>query len=150
MLHSALPQAVPASASFGERRLGQSHFSKPFALGIGLVTGQFKASQPSPYPSPPMTGSSPPETFITQRRTSGYPSLQESQPKVSEQRTEPLALTAAGESRTSQSVPLVVSSPVARSPFMPQSPPQPQRKTKSHVASACVNCKKAHLACDGK
>jgi hypothetical protein len=27
-------------------------------------------------------------------------------------------------------------------------PPMPLRRPKSHVASACVNCKKAHLACD--
>lgn len=39
-----------------------------------------------------------------------------------------------------------------RSPFAAQPsflPPQLPRRTKSHVASACVNCKKAHLACDG-
>lgn len=39
-----------------------------------------------------------------------------------------------------------------RSPFATQPsflPPQLPRRTKSHVASACVNCKKAHLACDG-
>ncbi|KAH8155375.1 uncharacterized protein LAJ45_00385 [Morchella importuna] len=38
-----------------------------------------------------------------------------------------------------------------RSPFATQPsflPPQLPRRTKSHVASACVNCKKAHLACD--
>lgn len=38
-----------------------------------------------------------------------------------------------------------------RSPFVPQPsfpPPPPPRRPKSHVASACVNCKKAHLACD--
>lgn len=28
-------------------------------------------------------------------------------------------------------------------------PPKAQRKTKGHVASACVPCKKAHLRCDG-
>ncbi|KAK3294787.1 uncharacterized protein B0H64DRAFT_195156 [Chaetomium fimeti] len=28
-------------------------------------------------------------------------------------------------------------------------PPKTQRKTKGHVASACVPCKKAHLRCDG-
>lgn len=43
-------------------------------------------------------------------------------------------------------------SSVQRSPFAAQPsflPPQLPRRTKSHVASACVNCKKAHLACDG-
>ncbi|KAL2133904.1 hypothetical protein VTI74DRAFT_1469 [Chaetomium olivicolor] len=29
-------------------------------------------------------------------------------------------------------------------------PPKPQRKTKGHVASACVPCKKAHLRCDAE
>jgi hypothetical protein len=30
-----------------------------------------------------------------------------------------------------------------------QPSPKPQRKTKGHVASACVPCKRAHLRCDG-
>lgn len=45
-----------------------------------------------------------------------------------------------------------ISSSAQRSPFAAQPsflPPQLPRRTKSHVASACVNCKKAHLACDG-
>lgn len=33
-------------------------------------------------------------------------------------------------------------------PFSP--PQQPPRRAKAHVPSACVNCKNAHLACDGK
>ncbi|KAK3390375.1 hypothetical protein B0H63DRAFT_519602 [Podospora didyma] len=31
-----------------------------------------------------------------------------------------------------------------------QTSPKPQRKTKGHVASACVPCKKAHLRCDAR
>lgn len=30
----------------------------------------------------------------------------------------------------------------------PMRPNKPARRTKAHVASACVNCKKAHLSCD--
>lgn len=30
----------------------------------------------------------------------------------------------------------------------PTRPAKPARRTKAHVASACVNCKKAHLSCD--
>jgi hypothetical protein len=30
----------------------------------------------------------------------------------------------------------------------PMRPTKPARRTKAHVASACVNCKKAHLSCD--
>ncbi|KAH7080362.1 hypothetical protein BKA63DRAFT_242366 [Paraphoma chrysanthemicola] len=30
----------------------------------------------------------------------------------------------------------------------PMRPSKPARRTKAHVASACVNCKKAHLSCD--
>jgi hypothetical protein len=30
----------------------------------------------------------------------------------------------------------------------PSRPSKPARRTKAHVASACVNCKKAHLSCD--
>ncbi|KAI4641619.1 hypothetical protein J4E93_007716 [Alternaria ventricosa] len=30
----------------------------------------------------------------------------------------------------------------------PSRPTKPARRTKAHVASACVNCKKAHLSCD--
>lgn len=35
----------------------------------------------------------------------------------------------------------MIAPPVAR-------PTKPARRTKAHVASACVNCKKAHLSCD--
>lgn len=56
------------------------------------------------------------------------------------------------ESSHGHSSQLPVTSPGRRTPFVsPPSfpPPQLPRRTKSHVASACVNCKKAHLACDG-
>jgi hypothetical protein len=33
-------------------------------------------------------------------------------------------------------------------PPPPARPIKPARRTKAHVASACVNCKKAHLSCD--
>ncbi|KAF1840830.1 uncharacterized protein K460DRAFT_294642 [Cucurbitaria berberidis CBS 394.84] len=33
-------------------------------------------------------------------------------------------------------------------PPLPGRPIRPARRTKAHVASACVNCKKAHLSCD--
>ncbi|USP74335.1 hypothetical protein yc1106_01609 [Curvularia clavata] len=33
-------------------------------------------------------------------------------------------------------------------PPPPARPAKPARRTKAHVASACVNCKKAHLSCD--
>ena len=32
--------------------------------------------------------------------------------------------------------------------LLPQHQPVPTRRTKAHVASACVNCKKKHLGCD--
>ncbi|CUS15752.1 unnamed protein product [Tuber aestivum] len=56
------------------------------------------------------------------------------------------------ESPHTHSSQLPATSPGRRTPFVsPPSfpPPQLPRRTKSHVASACVNCKKAHLACDG-
>lgn len=36
------------------------------------------------------------------------------------------------------------------SEFTPPNPrgPKPARRTKAHVASACINCKRAHLSCD--
>lgn len=57
-----------------------------------------------------------------------------------------------GESSHPHLVQVSSTSSVQRSPFVAQPsflPPQLPRRTKSHVASACVNCKKAHLACDG-
>lgn len=159
MLHSALPPPVPASVSFGERRLGQSPLSKQLSLGIGLMTAEQQAPQRPPYPSPPMTGQS---LFLPQRNKSEHSSRQERLHNISENtrhphqgsaenHPEPLVSCAAEESRKS-GIPMTVSSPIGRSPFMGQPPAhsQTQRKTKSHVASACVNCKKAHLACDGK
>ncbi|KAF2706634.1 hypothetical protein K504DRAFT_385630 [Pleomassaria siparia CBS 279.74] len=38
--------------------------------------------------------------------------------------------------------------PTAIIPPPPMRPSKPARRTKAHVASACVNCKKAHLSCD--
>ncbi|RPA89772.1 hypothetical protein L873DRAFT_1639656, partial [Choiromyces venosus 120613-1] len=55
------------------------------------------------------------------------------------------------ESSHAHSSQLPATSPGRRTPFLsPPSflPPQLPRRTKSHVASACINCKKAHLACD--
>lgn len=163
MLHSALPAIVPASASFGERRLGHSTLSKPFALGIGLMTGQQQAPQRSPYPSPPMTGSSPPANFPSQINKSEHSPRQERLHNILEHtrhsyhspagnHSEPLPHIVAEESGKPHTVTMAVSSPIGRSPFMaqPSTHQQPQRKTKSHVGAACINCKKAHLACDGK
>ncbi|KAF8421257.1 hypothetical protein EV426DRAFT_220874 [Tirmania nivea] len=161
MLHSALPPPVPASVSFGERRLGQSPLCKQFSLDIALMTAEHQASQLPPYPSPPMTGQSLADNFLPQRNKSEQSSRQERQQNISENtrrshqgsaetHPEPLLSLAAEESRKLQAVPMTVSSPIGRSPFMvpPPAHSQTQRKTKSHVASACVNCKKAHLACD--
>ena len=47
-----------------------------------------------------------------------------------------------GRPEMSHKPPLHSSSPVSAS--------RVPRRTKAHVPSACVNCKKAHLACDGK
>lgn len=125
------------------------------------MTAEQQASQRLPYPSPPMTGQSLRDKFLPQRNKSGHSSRQERLHNISENtrhlhqgsaenHLEPLLSQAAEESRRSQAVPVTVSSPIGRSPFMAQPPghSQTQRKTKSHVASACVNCKKAHLACD--
>jgi hypothetical protein len=38
--------------------------------------------------------------------------------------------------------------PAAMIAAPPARPAKPARRTKAHVASACVNCKKAHLSCD--
>lgn len=57
-----------------------------------------------------------------------------------------------GESSHPHLAQISLTSSTQRSPFAAQPsflPPQLPRRTKSHVASACVNCKKAHLACDG-
>lgn len=57
-----------------------------------------------------------------------------------------------GESSHPHMTQMSSTSSAQRSPFAAQPsflPPQLPRRTKSHVASACVNCKKAHLACDG-
>ncbi|KAL7273073.1 hypothetical protein RUND412_004097 [Rhizina undulata] len=56
-----------------------------------------------------------------------------------------------GESSMASAAQMSATSESRRSPFLAQPsflPPQLPRRPKSHVASACVNCKKAHLACD--
>ncbi|KAF8463480.1 hypothetical protein BDZ91DRAFT_306959 [Kalaharituber pfeilii] len=165
MLYSVHAPNAPASVSFGERRLGHTPLPKSFSLCIGLVARQSQTTQPAPYPSPPMTGLSPPDTFSLQRqKTERQPLDQEIQtqniPRDKRQHQlfqspddPPEALStvsATGDSGIPQPGQMTVTSPIGRSPFLAQTsmPAQQQRKTKSHVASACVNCKKAHLACD--
>ena len=161
MLYSGLPPTSSASISFGERRLGQSALSKTFSLGIGFMDGQQPNSQRPPYPSPPMTGSSPPDSFSSQRlHSTPQERLHNTSRNMRHQshgsadtNAETLSPIAADEMRRSPAVATAISSSihVGRSPFIAQPIGQAQpRKTKSHVASACINCKKAHLACDGK
>ena len=136
--------------------------SRPLSLGLDLMTGpsQSAQSQPTPYPSPPMSGS-PPPTFpkleLSPRQDIQIPNVLEGSRysyRSSElSQTNNISPISTGENRISQSAQLAAAPPIGRSPFMAPStsiPSQPQRRTKSHVASACVNCKKAHLACDGE
>lgn len=161
MPYSVLQPTSPASISFGERRLGQSALSKTFSLGIGFMNGQ----QPRPpYPSPPMTGSSPPESFSSQHLQFDHSPPQERLHNTSrnmrhqsqgsaDTNAETLSPIATDGSRRSPAVATAIPSSihVGRSPFIAQPLGQTQpRKTKSHVPSACINCKKAHLACDSK
>ncbi|KAI5785583.1 hypothetical protein DFH27DRAFT_528487 [Peziza echinospora] len=162
MLHPVLSPIAPVSISFGERRSVHTTFSKPFPLGLGLMTGHSQPTHRPPYPSPPMSGS--PDTFSSHRHKLEQSPRHNHQQDVHEHRRQPypgtehqqqnIASVAAGESRLSQPVHNPVPSQIGRPPFMPQAPsvlpllPPSQRKTKTHVASACVNCKKAHLACD--
>lgn len=63
----------------------------------------------------------------------------------------PLPSYQTGDSQPSQLPnPFVASRPPVPTPSEPTPARKTQRKTKGHVASACVPCKRAHLRCDGK
>ena len=71
-------------------------------------------------------------------------------PSAAESGSLPSALSLFG-SGESGSIPAGTGPSPGRSPFVSQTAfaqPATPRRPKSHVASACVNCKKAHLACD--
>jgi hypothetical protein len=162
-------RALPYRPSFGERRLN-SDLAR-FSLDLSLVrAGPQKTAHSGPYPSPPMSESP---------RTSGYPSLSSSgRPEVGDsgrernsrrqewdQRQQPqrsITETANAppqfpahprpETHPTTQGQLPVSMPAQRSPFVAQAafpPPRAPKRPKAHVLSACVNCKKAHLSCDG-
>lgn len=121
------------------------------------------------YPSPPISNATPPQTMQHHHhhhhsRTVqppspadsdyGYPKprttidLSGSMPSyiISDQYSQPMSLHAAPRPvDTAMQSGSFITSTLQNYP-----PVQSHRRTKSHVASACVNCKKAHLACDGK
>jgi hypothetical protein len=161
-------RALPYRPSFGERRLN-SDLAR-FSLDLNLVgAGPQKTAHSGPYPSPPMSESP---------RTSGYPSLSSAgHPEASDsgregnsrrqewdQRQLPRRSIAEAvsappqfpshhpEAHPTAQGQLPVSMPAQRSPFVAQAafpPTRAPKRPKAHVLSACVNCKKAHLSCDG-
>jgi hypothetical protein len=77
--------------------------------------------RPAPPPSPYGGGQNPPPTYTYGYQPAGGPQYGHSGP--------------IGQHATMIAPP-------------PLRPTKPARRTKAHVASACVNCKKAHLSCD--
>lgn len=154
------PTTVSVSISLGERRSIHSS-ARPISLGLGVAgAGRSLYSQSTPYPSPPMSSSPPPDS-LTPSRHSTQDASQERRhsvnptasllPALRHVETSPSLSSIGAGGHTAHDAQMTISSPVRRSPFVAQNTQlnQPQRRTKSHVASACVNCKKAHLACDG-
>jgi hypothetical protein len=170
---SSSPRGLQVPSSFGARR-SISHDLARFSLD--LAPEHRRASHKVPYPSPPMSHSppppiNPPSPSDPRHQTSAfYGSTRQIQPSYGSYRylyevqqpvqfginisvprdpeTYPARINSSSSSDRYR--PPVIS-PTGRPPFISQisfPPPMPPRRPKSHVASACVNCKKAHLACD--
>ncbi|KAF8243949.1 hypothetical protein K440DRAFT_30226 [Wilcoxina mikolae CBS 423.85] len=171
---SSSPRGLQVPSSFGARR-SISHDLARFSLD--LAPERRRAHNNVPYPSPPMSHSPPPplnspspsdprhqtSAFYSsagqmQPSYSSYPYLHEQQQPVQfgvnislpgDPETYPAPFPPINNSNDRYPPPVI--SPIGRPPFISQTsfpPPMPPRRPKSHVASACVNCKKAHLACD--
>jgi hypothetical protein len=128
-IETGLPLPPPSSALFDRRQPlpNQSSSQRPLYPGAQHPQHQPHHYQPGRAPEYATYGAPPP----AQSYTYGYP------PPAGAPSYVPGAQQAA-----SQVQPAAMIAPHAARPT------KPARRTKAHVASACVNCKKAHLSCD--
>lgn len=125
---TGLPLPPPTSGTFNPRvsssSQGSLHHQRPLYPGEPQSRGQ-----PLQYPPPGSVEHAPYGTIHAQQGYSyGY------------------AANISPYGSTRHGGPLV--QPAAMIPPSAARPTKPARRTKAHVASACVNCKKAHLSCD--
>lgn len=128
-LEAGLPLPLPSSALFDHRQSlpSQSNLQqRPLYSGGHHQQHQahhyqpVRATERPPYGAPP-----PPQSYGY-----GYPPAGASPYVLGAQQAGPQTQSAT-----------MIAPPATR-------PAKPARRTKAHVASACVNCKKAHLSCD--
>ncbi|CAJ2513703.1 Uu.00g018220.m01.CDS01 [Anthostomella pinea] len=156
------PPPPKPNQEVGDRGQGgyQASNRDVYRTGSTLPGGEYRAAPPPPLPHlppPPPPGVRPytletPERMPYQYRrpedTMGRPMSYPPQPgHMAHQPNYPLPPVAG---------PTLMPSPypISNNPHGPENPafasPKSQRKTKGHVASACVPCKRAHLRCDAQ
>lgn len=98
--------------------------------------------------NPPSTSTSLPTSRPAERPEISEPSRQHpasNVPKTEESTAPPVSSGSGGPQAQAAPAPIHSSSPQNTSRTLP---PRSTRRPKSHVASACVNCKRKHLGCD--
>ncbi|KAH7414503.1 hypothetical protein DE146DRAFT_750647 [Phaeosphaeria sp. MPI-PUGE-AT-0046c] len=126
-LETGLPLPPPSSALFDPRSISQ-------------LQGSAQPRQLYPGEAPGRTS----EHYAPARtlQHSPYGNIQAPQPYTYGYQTAPVPPYGAGH----HTGPMLQQGAMIAPP--PLRPTKPARRTKAHVASACVNCKKAHLSCD--
>ncbi|KAI1201336.1 hypothetical protein F5X97DRAFT_35447 [Nemania serpens] len=141
------------------RRGFQAPTHDAYRAGPGIPGGEYRTAHPQPpLPPPPSVAAGRPFPLETvERNPYAYPRPEDTMSR-------PVAYPPrAGQMipQSQYSLPLVPGSGFGPPPYsMPSNPsgpenppftsPKSQRKTKGHVASACVPCKRAHLRCDAQ
>jgi hypothetical protein len=164
---------TPHSACCGQRT-GQSRFVSNF----GSSQSHYSEDRRLPYLSPPMSGSPSPESRFepfrgAKRRRQSHSPVELSAARLAEPASAPGGfsirsikdvlncdtgyLTVSHVGLSAAGLPTLTAPPNQRQitvptvSIRPQTaplPPRVTRRTKAHVASACVNCKHKHLGCD--
>lgn len=124
-IEASLPLPPPSLSSFGDPRSALPVQQQP------LYSNEPQRVQPLQYhPGHAIDQSPYGNVQVHQNYTYGYPPTSVSQYAGSHHHGGPMLQQAA-----------MIAPPPSRGT-------KPARRTKAHVASACVNCKKAHLSCD--
>ncbi|KAF3891868.1 Zn(2)-C6 fungal-type domain-containing protein [Trichophyton interdigitale] len=174
-------QCLPSARFFPNDTFGQPHRSGSdplrFSLNLSVSDSRYSSSCRSPYLSPPMSGSPPPE-FRSDlshglrhagRPSSPAPNLKYPEshhdyqghhmaggqgidravhdPRQSQMSNQQYGLPSVNDIRPPHLLP-AFGAPNTISTRTTTLPPRSTRRAKAHVASACVNCKRKHLGCD--
>ena len=127
-------RGIPATE--GDARLHQpTALTRPSPVVRPTIGGELQGRMHFPFPRP--------ESMAP--RSLSYPPQLNHVPRPAAPSYLPPLTTGLSPSSASQSYPVAAQPPPVEGSSQQQTSPKTQRKTKGHVASACVPCKRAHL-----